>query len=129
MSIFLVTLFIASLLPILLAWIGAAWRVRQFGHLDNRHPRAQQAVMEGIGARLHAAQSNAWEALIVYLSTAVVAMGAGADLNSLDMPALVFLASRLLHPIAYALDWQWIRSGVFAIGMLACLVIMIGALW
>ncbi|MBR9880841.1 MAG: MAPEG family protein [Gammaproteobacteria bacterium] len=129
MSIFLVTLFVASLLPILLAWIGAAWRVRQFGHLDNRHPRAQQARLEGVGARLQAAQSNAWEALIVYATTAVVAIGAGVELESLDVPALVFLTSRLLHPLAYALNWQWTRSLVFAIGMLACLTIMIGALW
>ena len=37
--------------------------------------------------------------------------------------------SRLLHPLAYALNWQWTRSIVFAVGMLACLTIMIGALW
>ncbi|MGQ7248029.1 MAPEG family protein [Halomonas sp. V046] len=124
MPIILYTLFAVSVLPVLLAWVGAVYRVRQFAHLDNRHPREQQARLEGAGARIHAAQINAWEALAVYVSTCFIAFAAGTDMATLTAPALTFVGARLLHPVCYALNLHWLRSLVFAVGMGACLAII-----
>ena len=38
------------------------------GHYDNKNPRAQQAKLEGWGARAAAAHANGWEALPIFLA-------------------------------------------------------------
>ncbi|UYG08679.1 MAPEG family protein [Halomonas sp. M4R1S46] len=124
MPLILQVLFVVSLLPILLAWIGALYRVRQLGRLDNHHPRAQQARLTGVGARVNAAQANAWESLAVFAAVCVIAVGSGLDLEGLDGAAWLFLACRLLHPLLYAANLAWWRSGVYAAGMAACLYIV-----
>lgn len=120
MPVILYVLFVVSLLPILLAWAGAAYRVRQLGTLDNHHPRAQQARLTGAGARVLAAEANAWESLGVFTATCVIALVAGVELASLTSVALLFLACRLLHPLLYVANLAWWRSGVYALGMLCC---------
>ena len=39
------------LLPYVLAGLGGYDQIRQFGALDDHHPRSQAAGLEGIGAR------------------------------------------------------------------------------
>ena len=63
--------------PFVLSSLGGYFRMRQFGTLDNKHPRAQQARLEGVGARVLAAQQNAWEALPVFSAAVLVAHAAG----------------------------------------------------
>ncbi len=53
-------LFATALLPYFIAPVGAYFRVRQFGVLETKNPRKQQAESTGIAARANAAQSNAW---------------------------------------------------------------------
>lgn len=123
MPVILVTLFIASLLPILLAGASHYFRIRQFGGVDNAHPRAQQAQLTGPGARVVAAQQNAWEALIVYTLVVFIAFAAGVDLHTLTLPALLFIGFRLLHALFYGLNRSTLRSLAFAGGMGCCIFI------
>ncbi|WP_458525624.1 MAPEG family protein [Onishia taeanensis] len=113
-----------ALLPFLLAWLGAFFRVRQFGHLDNHTPRLQQAALGGMGARVQGAQANAWEALLIFSVVSFIAFASGLPMASLGGVALVFLALRLLHAALYIADFAWSRSVVFAAGMLCCLTIV-----
>lgn len=121
-------LLVVALLPYVLSFTGGYLRMRQFKELDNKHPRQQQARMEGVGARVMAAQANAWEALglftaavaVLHLANPEAARGAAAA-----NLALGFLATRLLHPIFYAADLDKLRSLVFLIG----LVCAGGLLW
>ena len=124
MPVILYTLFAASLMPILLAWTGAYFRVRQFGRFDNHYPRIQQNEMRGVGARVQAAQMNAWEALTVYLMVNFIAFASGLDLHSLDRVALIFISLRVLHAVFYIANLAWLRSGVFALSMVCCLYIV-----
>lgn len=124
MPVILYTLFLASLMPILLAWTGVFFRIRQFGHFDNNHPRAQQAALTGAGARVQAAQMNAWESLIIYTVVVVIAFAAGVDLHSLSKVAIAFIVLRVLHAIVYIANLAWIRSGVYALSMICCLYIV-----
>jgi uncharacterized MAPEG superfamily protein len=113
-------LVIVALLPIVLSFVGGALRTRQFEHFDNKNPRRQQAQMEGVGARVYAAQANAWEQLgfftaaIAVLQLANPQAAAGATAANLS---LAFLATRLVHPVLYAANLDALRSLVFVIGL------------
>ena len=111
---------IVALLPYPLAFAGGYFKMRQFGAIDNKHPRQQAQQLEGVGARALAAQANAWEALGVF--TAVVAVlcfanpeaARGATAANLS---LGFVATRVLHPIFYLANVDVARSLVFVAGM------------
>ncbi|MBM4247508.1 MAG: MAPEG family protein [Deltaproteobacteria bacterium] len=121
----LACLAIVALLPYLCAWTGGYFRMRQFGRIDNKHPRQQAAQLTGAGARIMAAQANAWEALAVFTAAMVIAQLGGQDPARAARLAQVFVATRLLHPVLYALDLDVLRSLVFIVG-LGCLV---GLVW
>jgi uncharacterized MAPEG superfamily protein len=115
---------ILALLPYPISFLGAYFRQRQFGKIDNKLPRQQTAALEGAGARAAGAQANAWEALGVF--TAVVAVlhlanpeaARGASAANLS---LTFLATRLLHPVFYLANLDILRSLVFVVGI-ACAI-------
>ncbi|WP_207061339.1 MAPEG family protein [Motiliproteus sp. SC1-56] len=127
MPLVLVTLFIVSLLPILLAGLSHYFRAQMFGRVDNAQPRAQQAQLTGAGARVVAAQQNAWESLVVYTVAIFIAHAAGVDLHELTVPALLFVGFRLLHALFYVLDRSTLRSLAFSGGMGCCVYIFVVA--
>ena len=65
MTILIVCLFIACLLPYLAKIPTAIAMKNQPGGYDNNHPRAQQAMLTGFGARAVAAHQNSFESLII----------------------------------------------------------------
>ena len=66
-------LMVLCILPIVCGWVSGYYRHKQFGAVDNKHPRQQNAQLRDAGARAVAAQMNAWEALAVY-SAALLAV-------------------------------------------------------
>lgn len=113
-------LLIVILLPYVLSTTGGYFRVKQFGTLDNKNPRAQQAALEGVGARVQAAQQNAWEALPVFTAAVLVAHLAGADPHLSAIAAVVFVIARIAHPIFYATNVDALRSLSFLVGIGCC---------
>ena len=124
MPLILYVLFAMTLMPIVLAWLGAYYRFKQFGRFDNHHPRIQQAQLTGTGARIQGAQLNAWESLIVFVAVLIIAVASGLDLNRLDTVAIVYLLCRLSHGGFYIANLAWLRSGVYALGMGCCLYLV-----
>lgn len=120
---------IAVLLPYVLSTLGGYLRVKQFGSLDNKHPRAQSAALEGVGARIYAAQANAWEALPVFASAVFVAQFSGVDPTAAATPAVVFVLARIAHPILYAANLDVLRSLIFLVGLGSCLWLFGLAAW
>ncbi len=114
-------LVVVAFLPILVSFTGAYFKTRQFGKLDNKDPRTQAARLEGAGARIWAAQQNAWEALGMFGAVVLVAHVAGADPGKAATASLVFVATRVLHPIFYAANLDVLRSLVFLVGLGCCL--------
>ncbi len=112
---------IAGLLPYV--WSGAAVKARvdQFGQLDNRLPRAQQAQLEGWGARAVGASANAFETFPFFVAAAIIAHIAGADPGWSAIASVVYLAARILHGIFYASDLDMLRTAAFGLGQ-ACAV-------
>jgi uncharacterized MAPEG superfamily protein len=125
MTIPLWCLVMVALMPFGLAGMGGAYRRRQFGVMDNQHPRLQAAKLEGAGARVWAAQQNAWEALIFFTAVVFVAHSAGADAERSAIAAMVFVLTRLAHAAFYIANMAVLRSAVFVIGLLSGLY-MIG---
>jgi len=127
MPLVLYSLFALALFPILMAWIGAYFRVKEFGRFDNNHPRQQQSQLTGAGARAIGAQANSWEALQVFTVVVFIAYVAGVDLASLDQVSLLFLALRALYALLYLMNLALWRSIVYSLGMACCIYIFVVA--
>lgn len=110
-------LVVVAILPLVIAPIGGYFRFQQFKGLDNKHPRQQQAKMEGIGARAMAAQQNAWEALPFFTAAVVVSHLTQANPSTAANLSIGFLAARILHPILYLANIDTLRSLVWMVGV------------
>lgn len=110
-------LLVVAVLPYLLANMGGYFKFKQFGNLDNNHPRLQAARLEGIGARALAAQMNAWEALSVFATAVFMAHLAHANAEASATAAMVFTATRFAHPVLYLADLATPRTIVFLVGL------------
>jgi uncharacterized MAPEG superfamily protein len=113
-------LLVIAFMPYVLALLGIYYRIEQFGDWDNANPRAQYARLEGAGWRVWAAQQNAWEALGLFTATVAVAHLAGADAEKSAVAAVVFLATRLLHPVLYVANLATLRSIAVGVGLFSC---------
>ena len=115
------TVLIAILIPFFLALLNDLLRFRQFGVFDNNHPREQTAKLTGLGARVWAAQQNAWEALIMYIPSVLIAHIAGADPVQSTYAAIVFCIARISHSTFYLLDFSTLRSASYFVALACCL--------
>ena len=122
-----VCLALVLLLPYLLASYGAYYRKRSLGVIDNDNPRAQAARLDAYGARIYASQQNAWEAATLFSASVLAAMVAGVSLSPMLIPCVLFLAFRVLHPIAYIRGWSTLRSGVSTAGLACCAWLLVSA--
>jgi len=113
----LACLIVAAILPYVWSTWSATYRVREFGReLDNKNPRAQQALLKGAGGRAYAAQQNAWEALGLFTAGVVVSHLAGAPAGAAAALAVVFVIARILHGLFYVWDQDMLRSAAFGVG-------------
>lgn len=110
-------LLIAAILPISLSWVSGYFRHQQLGVIDNKNPREQSAALTGAGARAVAAQSNSWEALLVFTGAVFVSHLLAADAEQAALAAMLFIAARLLYVICYLADWDALRSLSFIAGL------------
>jgi uncharacterized MAPEG superfamily protein len=127
MKIPFVCLAIVLLLPYLLAAYGGYYRKKSLGVIDNDNPRAQAARLDAYGARIYASQQNAWEAATLFSASVLAAMVAGVSFNHVTVPCALFLAFRLLHPIAYIRGWSTLRSTVSTAGLICCGWLLVSA--
>lgn len=109
------------LMPVLLSFIGGYYRGKSFGELDNKNPRAQVAQLEGTGARVYAAQANAWEAALMFSVAVLTSSLAGLSAEAATPWALAFIVFRVLHATFYIADIDMGRSGAF-LGGVACVI-------
>ncbi len=116
---------VASLLPYV--WSGAAVKARidQFGQLDNRHPRAQEAQLEGWGARALGASANGFETFPLFAASVFVAHLCGAAEGASATWSLVYVASRIVHGLVYVGDIDKLRSLAFGVGQACCVALFV----
>jgi uncharacterized MAPEG superfamily protein len=125
MTIPLACLVVVAILPYVLAGVGARYRITQLGSLDARQPRVQAKELEGVAARALAAQKNAWEAVAFFGTAVLVAHLAGAAPGPSATLSVVYVVTRILHPIFYIGDRPRARTAVFVVG-LVCAVGLFG---
>ena len=113
----LACLLVLAVMPYVLASVGGYFRMQQLGSLDNNHPRIQATQLEGIAARAWAAQQNAWEALAVFGVVVIVAHLVHADPAASATASLVYLATRIAHPVLYLANQATLRTLVFIVGL------------
>lgn len=121
-------LLLAVMLPYMIAGSSIYFRLKQFGRIDLNQPRAQAAQLEGYGARVNAAQYNAWEALVVFATALLVADMSNVSIDTMTQASLIFVAARILHAFFYITDQAILRSTSFVVGFGACIWLFVEAL-
>lgn len=123
MNIVLISLFIATIMPIL-AKAPLALEMHKLKSYNNRYPREQQDKLQGFGARCKAAHYNSFEALILYLpgSLAVVALDVVTQLT--EYYAIGFIFARFCYLLMYWLDQHVLRSAFWAVGFILSLLML-----
>ena len=127
MKVPFVCLAIILLLPYILATYGAYYRKKSLGVIDNENPRAQAARLDAYGARIYASQQNAWEAATLFSASVLAAKVTGVSLSHMLIPCVLFVAFRVLHPIAYIRGWSTLRSSFSTAGLVCCAWLLVSA--
>lgn len=117
------TLLVASLLPYVWFTVANLHRQREFGALDNEHPRLQQAKQTGVGARANAASLNAFEVLAVYASAVLVAHLSAPTSELPAKVALGWVVLRVAHGAFYIANKPAARTLCFALANV-CVVLL-----
>jgi len=113
-------LFTAILLTYIWFTFAAVFRASQLGAAMDKHaPRAQDAELRGRAARAQGAHANSLEALAYFTPAVIVAHLTHADPEWSARLAVVFVACRVVHGIAYLGDRPPLRTAAFALGLLA----------
>lgn len=121
MPIALWVLLLVAIVPYILAGLGGYLKIQHLGHLDNQHPRIQAQSATGVTARAIAAQSNAWEALVLYSAVVIVCGFSGVNWQQLTIPSAIFAVTRVVHPVLYLMNIATLRSITVVVGIGACI--------
>ncbi len=117
------TPFVCVLLAFLMIWVPrgvVVMAIKRAGiPYDNKHPRQQQASLEGFGARAHACHQNHLEGFPMFAAAVFVANLADADPRRSAVLASTYVAARVVYTVAYLANTDYLRSAVWTIGLLA----------
>lgn len=128
MSIALLCLLFAAIMILLTKVPVAMAMARMKGGYDNHHPRAQQARLEGFGARALASHQNMLEAFPIFAAGLLAALLAGAVGQWTTVLAVVFIIARIAYTILYLADFHLLRSMSWGVGFGASIGLMVLAL-
>lgn len=123
MSIVLICLLIATIMPILVK-APLAYAMNKEGGYDNRHPRAQQNNLKGFGARAKAAHENCFEALMMFTPGALACVATQTTGSTVEYLAMGFIAARVLYVLCYWFNIHMLRSTIWLVGF-GCSVAML----
>ena len=105
--------------------LPVAFAMQKAGGYDNHHPRAQQAALNGWGARSLAAHLNGFETFAPFAVAVLVAHNSGAASGLVDILAVVFVVSRVFYVALYLADLASLRSLVWSVGWIVTLVLFL----
>ena len=112
-------IFLAFLLNMISKAPVALAMSRRPGGYDNKHPRDQEAALEGWGRRAFAAHLNGFEAFPAFAAAVVIAQISGADPVWSTRLAVAFIIARVLYTPLYIFDLDLLRSAVWTLGFMA----------
>ena len=120
---------IAMLLPITLALGSLPFRFKQFSTPDLNEPRAQAEQLSGAGARMVAAQKNAWEALILFTVSLFIAYANNIGGEQISLACIIFIIARICHAFLYVIGWGVLRFLSFMVAAAAVMSIVYTAIF
>ena len=123
MTILILCLFIATLLP-LLAKGPVAYAMNKLGGYNNNHPREQQSKLTGFGARALAAHQNAFESLIIFAPAVLLAIATQHTGTNIVFLAIVHVCARVLYNILYLVNIDKLRTLVWAVATISSFAII-----
>lgn len=124
MTILIVCLLIAVVLPYLAKLpVGYAMQKAKGGY-NNHLPREQQASLQGFGARAVAAHQNCFESLTVFTAAVLTALVTNHVSTTVQTLAIVYIVSRFIYIGFYLMDWASLRSTIWFIGLVCCISMM-----
>lgn len=123
MDILIYCLLAAILLPYL-AKMPVAYAMNQLGGYDNRQPRAQQAKLQGFGARALAAHQNGFESLIVFSAAIATALATHHTEGLIQFLAIMHIIARVIYTAFYWLDWDKLRSLSWGLALFSSIAII-----
>lgn len=86
---------------------------------DNKLPRRQAGKLKGWGARAWGAEQNAIENFTPFAAAVIIAHLSGADPERSALLAYVFVGARSLHLVTYLANLDYLRTGLWFMGVLA----------
>jgi uncharacterized MAPEG superfamily protein len=128
MTISLICLFIAIILPMVPRTFVAKAQSKTDEGYNNALPREQQKNLDALGQRALGAHLNSFEALQMFTAAIVIAHLSTAPQVWVDRFSILFIVSRLLFIFAYIKDLPSLRSSVWFLGFLATLLVA-GSAW
>jgi len=120
-------LVVVIFIPFVLAGVGGSFRSKAFGTADNKNPRAQSAQLEGTGARVYAAQENAWEAAVMFTVAVLTTHLAGLAPSEAAPFTVAFVILRIIHAVTYIKDIDKVRSGAFILSLICMITLFVKA--
>lgn len=124
MAIMIICLLVVMVMPFI-AKIPLAIEMNKLGGYDNKHPRAQQSQLTGLGARALAAHKNCFEALTYFVPAVVTVIALGAIDETAKWLAVVFVFSRVVYLAMYWANADKLRSMFWLIGIGCALTLLI----
>lgn len=124
MNILIIYLFVAILLPYVMKIVVDHF-LRKEGAYDNHHPRMRQAQLRGIGARALAAHQNGFESLVVFATAVLTVMVTHHVGQMTQVLASIYIVSRIIYNMMYLKDFAALRSIVWLVGFLCCLIMLL----
>ena len=91
-------------------------------------PRDEPRKLPRMAGRLSRAYDNHVASLVLFTAAVIVVEGAGRASDPTATAALVYLAARVLYVPAYAAGVPWVRSLIWAVGLLATVVMVAAGL-
>ncbi len=113
---------VAALLPLIAL---APAKILGRGEYDNADPRAPGFYREGLRARAWGAHLNGYEAFPFFAVAVLLAEMRGAPQGTVDALSLGFTAARIGYVAAYLSDRPALRSGLWAMGLLLNMTLMV----
>ena len=94
---------------------------------DNKHPRAQQQRLTGIGARAVAGHYNAYEAFPLFAAAVLAPLATDSVTDRSLQLAVAFIILRIAYHVLYLINADKLRSLVWFFALL-CPVLMLAQL-
>ena len=92
---------------------------------DNRHPRDQQAKLEGWPKRAIAAHLNGFESFPAFGIAILMAYVAKSTTTYVHALAITYLVARTIYPVLYIANIHALRTIVWTVGVLSVVALMV----